>query len=130
MSTFRLSIVTPEKEFYSGEIEYLCVDTPDGKAGFMRGAMPRIVALSSGHIVIKTSVIETDIICGDGLICVGDDEITVISEKCVYANDDGHEDSDAAVNKLDGAKTARMIDKAKAGIAASIKKMRDKKSDD
>lgn len=130
MSTFHLSIVTPDKEFYSGEIEYLSVDTPDGKEGFMRGAMPRIAVLSPGHIVIKTSVIETDMICGDGMICVDGDNITVISEKCSYASDEHAEEADGLSDELDGAKTARMIDKAKAGIAASLKNMRDKKADD
>ena len=42
MSTFELRIVTPDGLFYSGEVEYLSVQTTDGRVGFMRGALPRV----------------------------------------------------------------------------------------
>ena len=47
MSTFRLHVVTPMRDFYSGEVEYVSVKTPDGREGFLSGALPRVAVLSA-----------------------------------------------------------------------------------
>ena len=43
--------------------------------------------LSSGTIIIKTSVIDINIICGDGMIIVNTDGVVILSEKCRYESD-------------------------------------------
>ncbi len=115
-ATFKLRIVTPESDFYSGEIEYLCIDTPDGKQGIMRGALPRVIVLSKGRIEIKTSVVDTVILCGDGLVYVSDDGVTILSENCRY--EDGDEEVEIAPHD------DRTLDTAKAKIAMTVGKMK------
>ncbi len=126
MNKFHLHIVTPDKDFYSGDIEYLCVDTPDGKEGFLHGAMPRVVVLCEGSITIKTAVLELTAFCGSGLVCVGDDGVTVLTERCRFSDEENVVDTDTAD---DGAASLREYRAAKARIASTVSKLRDKKSD-
>ena len=72
MNTFLLKIVTPKRDFYTGEIDYLCIDTPDGKQGFLRGALPRVGVISRGTAEITTSVLKLKAFCGDGIYKVDD----------------------------------------------------------
>ena len=50
---YKIDIITPERMFYSGEIESLVLDTPDGKRGIMAGHTPMIVAVAIGEIDLK-----------------------------------------------------------------------------
>lgn len=118
MNTFRLRIVTPASDFYTGDIEYMSADTVDGRIGFMRGALPRVCILSAGVIEIKTSVISQRVLCGDGLISVGRDGITVLSERCRFDGDD-EDRSDEMYDEHGG-----RYNEMKAELAKSFKKMK------
>ena len=117
-----MHIVTPYSDFYTGDIEYLCVDTPNGKEGFLIGALPRIAVLSAGCIDIKTSVLELKAYCGAGIVCVSADGITVLTEKCRFDGDE--EDDGFAVSEYTDAKASE-YKAAKAQLAARIKRMRE-----
>lgn len=123
MNAFLFRIITPEKEVYSGEIESLTADTPDGKIGFLHGAMPRIIALSAGQIDFKTSVLHMSAVCGDGLIKIDRDGITVITDLCRFA-DDAVKESESA--EPDGGMSNKAYNMAKVHIASSFKKLNDK----
>ncbi len=122
MSTFRLHVVTPMRDFYSGEVEYVSVGTPDGREGFLSGALPRVAVLSAGVIEIKTSVIETRIVCGDGLVSVTPSGVTVLSEHCRFEGE-AVEDDERPVHD-DAVKLA------KTKLATSIKNIRKRKGTD
>ncbi len=127
MSAFHLRIVTPSSDFYSGEIEYLSVDTPDGKMGLMKNALPRVALISAGEIDIKSSVIQNKFICGEGLIIVEKSGVTILTEKCRLA---GEEEEPVTTDEENAIASARELKIAKARIAASMKKMKDKSHDD
>lgn len=48
MSVLSLEIVTPEKVFYSGEVEMAVLKTPEGEMGVLKDHMPIVVVLSAG----------------------------------------------------------------------------------
>lgn len=50
---YQIEIITPERMFFSGEIESLVMDTPDGKRGIMAGHAPMILAVGIGQIDLK-----------------------------------------------------------------------------
>lgn len=122
MSTFRLHVVTPMRDFYSGEVEYVSVETPDGREGFLSGALPRVAVLSAGVIEVKTSVIKTRIICGDGLVSVMPSGVTVLSEHCRFEGDEVEVDERPAHDDS--------VKLAKTKLATSIKKIRKRKGTD
>ena len=120
MNTFLLKIVTPSSEFYTGEVNYLCIDTPDGKLGFLRGAIARVGLISRGVMEISTSVLKMRAVCGDGIYKVDKDGVLILVDSCAFEGDDGETFADREdVN----------IDNAKVQIASMFKKMKDGKSD-
>lgn len=48
MSELNLEIVTPEKVFFSGEVEMAVLKTPDGEMGVLKNHMPIVVIESAG----------------------------------------------------------------------------------
>lgn len=52
--TFYLQIATPEKDFFSGEVEAVSLATTDGELGVMAGHTPMAVALGAAPMRIKT----------------------------------------------------------------------------
>jgi F-type H+-transporting ATPase subunit epsilon len=48
-----LDIITPERQFFKGEVDSLVIDTPDGKRGILANHTPMIIAISIGELDIK-----------------------------------------------------------------------------
>lgn len=123
MNAISLKVVTPDRLFYSGMAEYVEIETVDGKMGFMCGALPQVVALCPGKIVIKTSVLETEIINGEGMVVVDSDGMTVISESCSFV------DAGAAVDTVAEEPDINVsIDTAKVKIASSVRGAKSRKN--
>lgn len=53
MATFYLEIVTPERKFFSEDVEMVILKTPEGEMGILQGHIPMVVALGIGPIKIK-----------------------------------------------------------------------------
>ena len=51
--TFELSIMTPERQFFSGQVEALTVTGIDGQMTVLAGHAPMVVSLDIGEISIK-----------------------------------------------------------------------------
>lgn len=77
-----LNIITPEKVFYEGAVEYLSLEAPDGRVGFMRGALPRVSVLKAGRLSIKAESVDESFMCGDGIVRVTKDGVTVLTSYC------------------------------------------------
>ena len=125
MSTFYLRIATPTREVYSGEVEYLSVNTPTGRAGFMRGAIPRVAVVSEGRIEIKSTAVDDKLLCGDGIMQITPHGVNLLLPYCRHESDAADEQSNlsgAEKKPTDG----RNYRYAKARIASSILKMKDK----
>jgi F0F1-type ATP synthase epsilon subunit len=53
MSAFPLEIMTPKQRFFSGQVESIVVQAPDGELAIWAGHAPMIVALQDGGVRIK-----------------------------------------------------------------------------
>ena len=81
---FHVNITTPERNVYSGDIEHLRVNTPDGKIGMLYGALPRVCIITEGDVEINTTVLQLHAECGDGIMIAEGDRVTVLAEFCVF----------------------------------------------
>lgn len=122
MSTFKLHIVTPTKDFYSGEIEYMSYPAPDGVVGVMKGALPRIAVLKAGELHIKTSVLDMTVITDDGFVFIDGDGVTVLSEKCRFRDDI----TDVGYSESDRDISDKSYQTAKVKLASTVKKINGK----
>jgi F-type H+-transporting ATPase subunit epsilon len=54
MSVFQLEILTPERQFYSGEVQSLTVPLEDGSMGVLANHMPMVAPIIIGSLKITT----------------------------------------------------------------------------
>ena len=116
MSTFYLRIATPERDVFTGTVDYVSLNTPQGRAGFLAHALPRVAVLSEGAVEITVNDEKMELYCLDGIFSIDNHGITVITAEC---NDVAERDmlqSGAGSNKY-----------AKARIASNLIKMKGSK---
>lgn len=83
-NTVPLTIVTPYKEFFKGDVSSVVINTVDGQMGFMPGHPPLIVALKPGmsHLVQDGNYKYFTI--SEGYCEVTENKITIICNAAEY----------------------------------------------
>ena len=79
-ASYMLEIITPEREFFHGEVESVIIPTPDGQMSILRMHEPMVAALSIGEMKIcidgKWAVCTTS----EGFVEVRPDETIIFSQ--------------------------------------------------
>jgi len=66
----KLSILTPEKVFYAGEVSQIITETPEGEMGIMIGHMPSIAVVSDSLLEIQENGVWRNAALGQGIMIV------------------------------------------------------------
>ena len=123
MSTFSLRIVTPDRDVFSGMVDYVSVETSDGRAGFLRGALPRVAVLKEGLIEVTIGNDKISFYTSDGVYNITKSGMTIASSDC-------YDISAGRDTEVVDEQSGRTLDYAKARIESSMMKMKGKKSSD
>jgi len=79
-ANYMLEIITPEREFYKGEVESVIIPTPDGQMSIQRMHEPMVAALTVGEMKLcidgEWSVCTTS----EGFVEVRPDETIIFSQ--------------------------------------------------
>ncbi len=86
-STFYLEIVTPDRKFFSGEVEMLIVKTPEGEMGVLAGHMPMVVAIAIGPIRIKMDGEWLEAFLSEGFMQVMQEKTIVLADTAEWPNE-------------------------------------------
>ncbi|MBR5010475.1 MAG: ATP synthase F1 subunit epsilon [Clostridia bacterium] len=79
MKSFRLDIVTPDGQFYSGEAEFLSLRTISGEVGIMAGHADYLNALGMGEARVTINGETRRAACIGGMVSVTDGRVTVVA---------------------------------------------------
>ena len=79
MKSFRLDIVTPDGQFYSGEAEFLSLRTISGEVGIMAGHADYLNALGMGEARVTINGEARRAACIGGMVSVTDGRVTVVA---------------------------------------------------
>ena len=109
------------RDVFSGTVDYVSLNTPDGRAGFLRGALPRVAVLSEGVMEVIICDEKMRLYCADGIYSISAGGMTVITSDC-YDMAQSQADSDISDDNV-----GRQYEYAKARIASSLIKMNSKK---
>ena len=83
--TFNLMVVTPEREFFSGEAVYVGVQSIAGSLGVMAGHVPMVSALDVGALVIQTDEhTSRTAFHSEGFIEVRPECVYILSQACAW----------------------------------------------
>ena len=79
-SKINLEIVTPDKLFFSGEVDEVMVPGAEGALGILPGHAPLLSELKVGILSYKVGSQETQLSCGWGFVEVLSDSVAVLAE--------------------------------------------------
>ena len=87
-STFNLTIVTPDKDFFSGDAEMVIVRTVEGDMGVLRNHEPVVAPLAIGTVrVKKPGGSFEDATCSGGFVNITEDDVTIITDAAEWAHE-------------------------------------------
>lgn len=87
MSTYHLRILTPEREFFDGEVEGLIITAPDGELGIFAGHLPLVTPLIVGSIRMRINDEWKEAFNSEGFIEVGHSSTTIFTQACEWPED-------------------------------------------
>lgn len=85
--TFDLSIMTPERQFFSGQVEALTITGIDGKMTVLAGHAPMVASLAVGEISIKQDGVWREAVNSEGFMEVLQDSVVVFVQACEWPED-------------------------------------------
>ena len=82
--TFELTVMTPEREFFSGEAEALSVTGVDGEFCVLAGHAPMVATLEIGTLRIQTDGEWREAINSEGFMEVLNNRVVVFVQTCEW----------------------------------------------
>lgn len=125
---FSLEILSPDRQFFCGDVEAFTVRTPTGEMGILYHTLPCVTLLAGGIIRIKQSGKWMEAVADEGFLRVGRDKVTVLTQSCLWpyeidAEALGEEIEDSRT-RMDKSQSMREYKIAKAQLAAALAKLR------
>jgi len=84
---FRLDIMTPERSFFSGEVEGVIVVTPDGELCVLKGHVPLLSPVTAGKMRLHMDGQWKEAFLSDGFMEVGHSKTTIFTQACEWPED-------------------------------------------
>ena len=78
MNTFRLEIVAPDREVFSGEVEQVTLKTVTGKMGVLANHMPLVTMIDIGPVEIKADGQVREGLATGGFISVSKEKTAIV----------------------------------------------------
>lgn len=86
-NTFNLEIVTPDRMFFSGEIETVVLKTPEGEIGVLKDHMPMVVAVAIGPIRIQKDGDWLEAVLSEGFMKIMQDKTVILVDTAEWPNE-------------------------------------------
>ena len=83
-NTFPFEILTPERSFFSGDIEALTFTASDGEWTILKGHVPMIVVLRPGTVKIKQEGKWREAVNSEGYMEVGPHRTVLFAQTCEW----------------------------------------------
>ncbi len=99
---FLLEIVTPEKQFFSEDVEMVIVRTSTGDMGILKNHEPTVAPLAIGAVKIKKDGVTKYAATSDGFLFVQRDKTLIVTNTAEWSNE------------IDVARAKRALEEAKA----------------
>jgi len=125
--TFKFEVVTPEKVFYSDEVELIIFNRSDGEMGVMSGHEPMVVAMDIGELKITKDDKTIIAAVADGFIEITEHGVTAIVDSAEWPEEIDVERANRAMKLAeDRLKENRDNKRMEALLKASIHRARNR----
>ncbi len=125
---FQLEIVTPDRHFFSGEVEMVVVRTTEGDEAYMADHMWTVVPLKTGVLKIKENDKIKKAFCSGGFIHVKEGLTTIVADSAEWPEEIDVERAKAAKERaekhLEGENANTDADRAKAAMLRALTRIK------
>lgn len=95
-STFKLEIVTPERMFFSGDVETVVLKTPQGEIGILPGHIPLVAAVAVGPLRIKKDGEWVEAVLTEGFMEIKQDKTIILTDTAEWPDEIDENRAEAA----------------------------------
>jgi F-type H+-transporting ATPase subunit epsilon len=86
-SKYHLEIVTPDKNFYTGEVKMAVIETTEGQIGILKDHEPIVTPVAIGEIWIDDGESERLAACSSGFLTVDEEKTVVVVDSAEWEDD-------------------------------------------
>jgi F-type H+-transporting ATPase subunit epsilon len=101
-NSIQLEIVTPERQFFCGEVDAVTVPGINGYMGILPGHAPLLSELKIGVISARKGNAEERFFCSWGFVEVLSDQVSVLAEQVEAASEIDRDEASSDKEKADG----------------------------
>ncbi len=128
MRTYLLEIVTPDKNFFEGEVEMAIVRTTEGDIGILKDHEPVVAPVSVGAIRVKIDGEFRDAACSGGFLTIDSERVIVITDAAEWADEidinRAKESADRAAKRLEESYDELDVLRAKVSMERAMNRIR------
>jgi len=130
-STFYIEIVTPERLFYSGDVEMIVLNTPEGQIGILPGHIPMVVAVAVGPIKILQKGEWVIAFLSEGFMEVKQDKTIILADTAEWPHEIDENRAKAAKQRAEERMRSKISHKeyihTQAALARAMERLKVKK---
>lgn len=99
---FKLTIVTPDREFFSEDVDMVEFNTTEGEIGIYKGHIPLTVIVKPGILTITQGETVKNAALHAGFVQILPEEVTVLAEIIEWPDEIDEERAKAAKERAEG----------------------------
>jgi F-type H+-transporting ATPase subunit epsilon len=127
-TTFMLEIVTPDKNFYSGEVNMTVVRTTSGDIGILKDHEWMVAPLGIGVIKVKFGKTMRVAACTSGFVSVEEDKVIIITDAAEWSDEidveRAKEAAERATQRIESKKSGVDFDRAHISMTRAMNRVR------
>lgn len=132
--SFRLTVLTPEREFYKGPAESLTIESIDGELCILAEHIPMVAAVGVGELKIKTGDKVLTAFHSEGFLEVHSDSTTVLLQACEWPEEidinRAKEALERAEHRLEQQRNVQTIARSKIALSRALMRIKVKSTSD
>lgn len=122
MSSLHLTIVTPEGESYSDDVDMVTLETSQGEIGILPHHASLMAQIVPGHLRIKKGAKIISMATGDGLLQMVDNKLSLITDLAQNAEDINEKQAEEARKRAQDALNQKLTDEEYADTLGALER--------
>ena len=98
---FKLTIVTPDRQFFDDEVDMVEFNTTEGEIGIYRGHVPLTVIVKPGVLTITQGELKKNAALHAGFVQILPEEVTILAEIIEWPGEINEERANAAKERAE-----------------------------
>lgn len=84
---FKVNVISPERQFFDGEVDMLELKTTEGEIGILAGHIPLTSIVAPGVMRLINSGEAKEAALHDGFVKISGDKVTILAESCEWPDE-------------------------------------------